>query len=51
MSAKECVVCAWRANCNLKFRYQSTELHCKEFTRDVSIETQKKKIEKSGETG
>ena len=37
MSAKECVVCAWRATCTLKFRYQTSELHCKEFTHDVTI--------------
>ena len=37
MSAKECVVCAWRATCNLKFRYESSELHCREFSRDVTI--------------
>ncbi|MBI4828874.1 MAG: hypothetical protein HY804_08705 [Nitrospinae bacterium] len=37
MSARECVVCAWRATCNLKFRYESSELHCREFSRDVTL--------------
>ena len=37
MSATECVVCAWRENCNLKFNYQKSELHCREFTKDVSL--------------
>lgn len=34
----ECSVCAWRATCNLKFKYEgSSSLLCPEFTRDVSI--------------
>ncbi|MBI5748942.1 MAG: hypothetical protein HZA00_07435 [Nitrospinae bacterium] len=34
----ECAVCAWRATCNLKFKYEgSSSLSCPEFTRDVSI--------------
>jgi len=37
MSAIECAVCAWRATCNLKFRYESSELHCREYSRDVTL--------------
>lgn len=37
MSVKECVVCAWRATCNLKFQFESVELHCREFTRDITL--------------
>ncbi|MDH4183445.1 MAG: hypothetical protein OEV92_04425 [Nitrospinota bacterium] len=37
MASVECVVCAWRVSCNLKFRYESTQLHCPEFTRDVAF--------------
>ncbi|MBF0290869.1 MAG: hypothetical protein HQK86_01795 [Nitrospinae bacterium] len=37
MSVKECVVCAWRAACNLKFQFESAELHCREFTRDATL--------------
>ncbi|VAX17924.1 hypothetical protein MNBD_NITROSPINAE02-625 [hydrothermal vent metagenome] len=37
MSAKECAVCAWRAKCNLKFNYQASDNHCKEYTRDVTM--------------
>lgn len=37
MSVKECVVCAWRATCNLKFQFESVETHCREFTRDVAL--------------
>lgn len=37
MSVKECVVCAWRAACKLKFQFESAELHCREFTRDVTL--------------
>ncbi len=34
----ECAVCAWRATCNLKFKYEGgSSLSCPEFTRDVSI--------------
>ncbi|MBI3584955.1 MAG: hypothetical protein HY096_13545 [Nitrospinae bacterium] len=34
----ECAVCAWRATCNLKFKYEGgSSLSCHEFTRDVSI--------------
>ena len=37
VTAVECVICAWRATCNLKFKYEgSSSLHCPEFTRDVS---------------
>jgi len=37
VTAVECAVCAWRAACNLKFKYEgSSSLHCPEFTRDVS---------------
>jgi len=38
MASVECVVCAWRATCSLKYRYESSELHCREFTRDVTIQ-------------
>lgn len=38
VTAPECVICAWRATCNLKFMYEgSSSLHCPEFTKDVSI--------------
>lgn len=37
MSATECVVCAWRAACTLKFKYDSSESHCPEYTKDVTI--------------
>ena len=38
VSAHECVVCAWRAACLLKFKYEgSSSLHCPEFTRDISF--------------
>jgi len=34
----ECAICAWRATCSLKFKYEgSSSLHCPEFTRDLSI--------------
>lgn len=40
VTAPECVVCAWRATCNLKFMYEgSSALHCPEFTRDLSIKS------------
>lgn len=39
VTAPECVICAWRATCNLKFMYEgSSSLHCPEFTKDVSID-------------
>ncbi|MBI4665350.1 MAG: hypothetical protein HY751_02940 [Nitrospinae bacterium] len=41
MSVTECAVCAWRATCNLKFQYQTTSLHCKEYTRDILLPTGK----------
>lgn len=37
MSVKECVVCAWRAACKLKFQFESVDLHCREFTRDATL--------------
>ncbi|MBI3812921.1 MAG: hypothetical protein HY279_00430 [Nitrospinae bacterium] len=38
VTTPECIVCAWRAACSLKFMYEgSSSLHCPEFTRDVSI--------------
>lgn len=37
MSAKECAVCAWRATCKMKFAAESSELHCREYTRDVNM--------------
>jgi len=50
MSVKECAVCAWRAGCNLKFDYQGSELHCREYTRDVLLpETVKKPEDETGE--
>ncbi|VAX24161.1 hypothetical protein MNBD_NITROSPINAE01-1220, partial [hydrothermal vent metagenome] len=30
-------VCAWRATCGLKFKYEASENHCKEFTRDITL--------------
>lgn len=43
MSVKECVVCAWRATCNLKFQFESVETHCREFTRDVTLPPEDKR--------
>ena len=37
MSSVECMVCAWRIDCTLKFNYQKLELNCREFTKDVNI--------------
>ena len=33
----ECAVCAWRRDCKLKYSYEASGLHCKEFTKDVSL--------------
>jgi len=33
----ECAVCAWRKDCKLKYRYESSRLYCKEFTRDLTL--------------
>lgn len=33
-----CAVCAWRADCNKKFSYQSGgPIKCPEYTRDLTI--------------
>lgn len=33
-----CAVCAWRADCKLKFSYDSGgPIRCPEYTRDLSI--------------
>jgi len=32
-----CVVCAWRATCQKKFSMSGTELHCPDFTRDLTL--------------
>ncbi|MDH5639171.1 MAG: hypothetical protein OEZ04_11850 [Nitrospinota bacterium] len=47
MASVECVVCAWRATCSLKYRYESSELHCREFTKDVIF--QEREDGKSGD--
>jgi len=36
-TATECAVCAWRKDCKLKYSYEASGLHCKEFTKDVSL--------------
>ncbi|MDH5679786.1 MAG: hypothetical protein OEZ28_14380 [Nitrospinota bacterium] len=38
MASVECITCAWRATCSLKYRYESSEIHCREFTKDVTIQ-------------
>ncbi len=38
----ECAVCAWRADCKLKYTYQSSGLNCKEFTKDLTLFPQEK---------
>lgn len=50
MSVKECVVCAWRATCALKFKYQSSELHCREYTRDITFGAPEKEPEEDAGT-
>ncbi|MDH5511327.1 MAG: hypothetical protein OEZ32_13380 [Nitrospinota bacterium] len=47
MASVECVVCAWRATCSLKYRYESSELHCREFTKDVTF--QEREVGKNGD--
>ncbi len=49
MSASECAICAWKANCNLKFAQQSSDLYCKEFTRDIRLGKPDKNTEKENE--
>ncbi|MBI3795290.1 MAG: hypothetical protein HY280_11285 [Nitrospinae bacterium] len=36
-NVEECAVCAWRKDCKLKFSHEGTGLHCKEFSKDVSL--------------
>ncbi len=38
----ECAVCAWRKDCKLKYSYESSTLHCKEFTKDLALYKQEK---------
>ncbi|MBI5637188.1 MAG: hypothetical protein HZA03_04370 [Nitrospinae bacterium] len=52
----ECAVCAWRAECKIKFSYESSGLYCKEFTRDLAFgpaeeDVPDKDVAKKDETG
>ncbi len=48
---RECVVCAWREGCRLKWRNEPVgALHCPEFTPDLQLE-QVKAAMKAGPTG
>ena len=40
-----CSVCAWRATCNKKFNLSGRDLHCPDFSEDISI---KSKTEDTG---
>jgi hypothetical protein len=37
MSRQNCVVCAWRENCNKKFCIPDGGARCPDYCRDVSI--------------
>lgn len=32
-----CVICAWRATCQKKFSLSGKDLHCPDFSKDLSI--------------
>lgn len=33
----ECATCAWRADCKLKYNYETSGLYCKEYTKDLTL--------------
>ena len=45
-SVEMCAICAWRATCNKKFNLSGRDMHCADFSEDVSI---KKKAVKEDE--
>jgi len=51
MPSSECIVCAWRGTCALKFKYESSELHCKEFTKDVALDEKIRSERKDAQEG
>ena len=32
-----CIICAWRATCQKKFSISGKDMHCADFSRDLSI--------------
>jgi len=45
---RECVVCAWRENCRLKWQNEpGGALTCPEFSYDLRLASQKPKVEES----
>lgn len=37
MSPQNCLICAWRENCNKRFSISDNGSRCPDFSRDVSI--------------
>jgi len=36
-SIEMCGICAWRATCSRKFSLSGREIHCPDFSEDISI--------------
>ncbi|UCG78537.1 MAG: hypothetical protein JSV21_01505 [Nitrospirota bacterium] len=35
-----CIICAWRATCQKKFSLSGKNIHCADFSKDLSIKTE-----------
>jgi len=44
---ENCIVCAWRENCQKKFSVSGKNIKCPDFARDLSIKENKKEEDKA----
>jgi hypothetical protein len=47
-SVEMCAICAWRETCNKKFSISGRDVHCADFSEDVTV-TKKQVIEDEGD--
>jgi hypothetical protein len=50
-SVEMCAICAWRETCNKKFSLSGRDVHCPDFSEDVSISRKPDKEEEGQEQG
>lgn len=50
-SAEMCAICAWRATCNKKFSLSGRDIHCPDFSEDVSISRKSETKDEGNEQG
>ena len=48
---EKCSICAWRATCAKRFNVSGKDVHCPDFTRDVTISDKKYDGDEKGKVG